>query len=187
MVNNMEITRFIVRRCVFIFGPIVLASYWFGVSKMEDPMALWGGIPESVRPANIFCMFLAAIGFLIMWWLFLYKWDATSVEALNWPWAESNVGGHARLLLAFLLVMIPSALWLELTGFHIANDYSWTPYLVVGNLIVVAIGNILLGLLALNAYHEDFDGAIWCVIGSMLLAIQVIINDAIWWSFKFPW
>ncbi len=183
----MEITRSIVRICCFIFGPIVLASYWYTISKMEDPMALWGGIPENLRSANVFCMFVAAAGFLMMWWLFLYKWDSTVVETLNWPWGESGSGGNARLLLGFLLVMIPSAFWIESTNFHISNDYSWTPYLVVGILILVAIGNILLGLLAWSAYQEGFDGAILAVIGAGMLGIQVIINDAIWWSIKFPW
>ena len=183
----MEITRSKVRICAFIFGPIVLASYWFGVSRMEDPMLLWGGIPESVRPINTFCMFIAATGFLIMWWSFLYKWDSASVEELNWPWRDNNSGGHTRLLLALLLVMIPSTFWLESTNFHISNDYSWTPYLVVGVLFLAAIGNILLGLLAWSAYKKGMEGAIWAVIGAGMLAIQVIINDAIWWSLKFPW
>ncbi len=183
----MEISRLIVKICTFILGPIILASYWYGISKMEDPMALWGGIPENFRSANVFCMFIAAAGFLIVWWLFLFKWDAMLVESLNWPGGESGSGGNARLLIAFLLVMIPSAFWLEFTNFHISNDYSWTPYLVVGTLILVAIGNILLGLLAWSAYQAGFDGAIWAVIGAGMLAIQVIINDAIWWSIKFPW
>ena len=76
----MRVTRSLVRISCFIFGPIVLASYWYTISKMEDPMALWGGIPEDLRSANTFCMFVAATGFLIMWWLFLYRWDSADVE-----------------------------------------------------------------------------------------------------------
>ena len=123
----------------------------------------------------------------MMWWLFLYRWEESVVETLNWPWAESNSGGNARLLLGFLLVMIPSALWIESTNFHISNDYSWTPYLVIGILITVSIGNILLGLLAWSAYQQEIDSAILAVIGAGMLALQVIINDAIWWTIKFPW
>ncbi len=183
----MKIIRSTVRKSCLIFGPIVLASYAFTLSNMEDPMALWGGIPENLRPINTFCMFVAATGFLMMWWLFLYRWEESVVETLNWPWAESNSGGNARLLLGFLLVMIPSALWIESTNFHISNDYSWTPYLVIGILITVSIGNILLGLLAWSAYQKEIDSAILAVIGAGMLALQVIINDAIWWTIKFPW
>ena len=82
--------------------------------------------------------------------------------------------------------MIPSAFWIESTNFHISNDYSWTPFLVVGILILVSFGNILLGLIW-SAYQEDIENSIWAVIGAGMLAIQVIINDAIWWSIKFPW
>ena len=62
----MEVTRSTVRICLYIFGPLVLASYVYGVSKMSDPNELWGGIPESWRPLNVTCMFVAAAGFLIM-------------------------------------------------------------------------------------------------------------------------
>ena len=84
----MKVTRSTVRICCFIFGPLVLLSYVYTLSKMEEPMALWGGIPENLRSANVFCMFVAATGFLIMWRLFLYKWDVAVVESLNWPWKE---------------------------------------------------------------------------------------------------
>ena len=183
----MKVTRSTVRICCFIFGPLVLLSYMYTLSKMEEPMALWGGIPENLRSVNVFCMFVAATGFLIMWRLFLYKWDVEVVESLNWPWKESGSGGNSRLLLGFLLIMIPSAFWIESTNFHISNDYSWTPFLVVGILILVSFGNILLGLLAWSAYREGIENSIWAVIGAGMLAIQVIINDAIWWSIKFPW
>ena len=61
----MKVTRSTVRICCFIFGPLVLLSYVYTLSKMEDPMALWGGIPENLRSVNVFCMFVAATGFLI--------------------------------------------------------------------------------------------------------------------------
>ncbi len=183
----MKITRSTVRTCCFIFGPLVLISYLFTLSRMEDPAALWGGIPENLRGVNTACMFIAATGFIMMWWLFLYKWDSLVVESLSWPWSKSNSGGNARLLFGFLLVMVPSSLWIESTYFHISNDFSWTAYLVIGILILVSIGNILLGLIAFSAYKKGIKGANWALIGAGMLAIQVIINDAIWWTIKFPW
>ncbi len=184
----MEVTRSMVRLAVYILGPLVLISYVIGISRMESPNDLWGGIPESWRPLNVTCMFISAGGFLIMWWFFLYRWDASVVETIQWPWLEGDSGGHARLLVAFLLVMIPSALWLELTAFHIRTDYNWTQWLVIGNLLLVCLGNILLGLLAWNAHQQSIaSGTMWVLIGSILLAIQVIINDGILWNLKFPW
>ena len=68
----MEVSRELVRTVVFILGPMVLASYVIGLRRMEDPMSLWGGIPESWRPLNVTCMFIAAAGFLIAWWHLLF-------------------------------------------------------------------------------------------------------------------
>ena len=184
----MEIKRETIRMMLYILGPMVLVSYVIGVYRMDNPELLWGGIPESWQPLNVACMFIATIGFLIMWWHFLYRWDAAAVETVQWPWTNGNDGGHTRLLIAFLLILIPSCLWLELTAFHIRTDYSWTKWLVIGNLLLVCLGNILLGMFALSAHRNKIQpGTIWPIIGAMMFAIQVIINDGILWSLKYPW
>jgi len=67
------------------------------------------------------------------------------------------------------------------------NDYSWTPYLVVGILAIVSVANVMYILLAFTAYQDGVDGAGWMLIGSIALGIQVIVNDLIVWSAKFPW
>ena len=43
----MKITRQFIRIFVIVCGILVLLSYVYGVSRAEDGMALWGGIPES--------------------------------------------------------------------------------------------------------------------------------------------
>ena len=184
----MEITRETIRLALYITGPLVLLSYVYGISKMESPNDLWGGIPESWRSLNVSCMFISATGFLIIWWFFLYRWDATAVETVQWPWGEGTGGGHSRLLLAFLLVTIPSMLWLELTSLHMQTGASWTQWLVIGNLWLVCLGNILLGLFAWSAHQEEIAAdTIWPVIGAVMLGIQVIVNDGILWNLKYPW
>jgi hypothetical protein len=85
------------------------------------------------------------------------------------------------------LILIPSALWLESTLFHLSNDYSWTPVLVIGILILVAIGNVMLGLLAYGSYQDGVDGSGLMIAGAVMLGIQCVINDCILWSIKFPW
>ena len=87
----MEVTRETIRLALYITGPLVLASYVFGLSRMDNPNDLWGGIPESWRSLNVTCMFVSAAGFLIMWWVFLYRWDAAAVESVQWPWGEGIV------------------------------------------------------------------------------------------------
>ena len=144
----MKANRTTVRNTVYVLGPLVLISYAAGLARISNKDLLWGGIPESLRMLNVSCMFIAALGFLVMWWLFLYKWEEQLVERLDWPWNNTEKGGHRRLLLAYLLILIPSSLWLELTIFHIHHAYNWSPFIVIADLTLVAIGNILLGMLA---------------------------------------
>tara|TARA_A100001037_G_C15090265_1_gene608679 strand:+ start:892 stop:1446 length:555 start_codon:yes stop_codon:yes gene_type:complete len=184
----MEITRETVRLALYIFGPLILASYVFGIYRMDDPNQLWGGIPESWRPLNVACMFVSAAGFFIMFWFFLYHWDSSVVESIQWPWVEGNSGGHTRLLISFMLVTIPSMLWLELTAYHISSGTTFSQWLVIGNLWLVCLGNILLGLLAFNAHQQEIaSDTIWPLIGALMLSFQVIGNDGIIWVIKYPW
>ena len=140
----MEVSRQMLRIFVYIFGTLVLVSYLYGLSHASDKDALWGGIPWSQAKFIVPFMFLAAFGFLMYWWIILYQNDASVIAELRWPWGESDGHGGGRLLFAFALLVIPSALWLEATIYHIENNYSWTPILVVGVLV-----------LAYNWQHHD--------------------------------
>ncbi|MDG1555436.1 MAG: hypothetical protein P8R00_04225 [Candidatus Poseidoniaceae archaeon] len=183
----MKVSRNFVRTFIFIFGNLVLVSYLYGLSHASDQEALWGGIPWSQAQMIVPFMFLAAFGFLMYWWTILYQNDVSMMESLRWPWGESDGGGGARLLLAFALVVIPSALWLEATIYHLDNNYSWTPILVVGVLMLTCVGNIMMGLLAYSAYTDKLPGGGKMLLGSIFLGIQCILFDGIYWNLKFPW
>ena len=83
--------------------------------------------------------------------------------------------------------MIPSMIWLESTLFHMNNNYSWTPFLVIGVLTLASIGNIMFGLLAYSAYQDGVEGAGTMLLGSVMLSIQCIFFDGILWNVKYPW
>ena len=183
----MEITRQLVLIFTFVFGPLVLASYVYGISHADKPQDLWGGIPLSWQTYIVPFMFIAAAGFLIYWWIVFFQFDQDTFSSLHWPWGYSDGNGAIRLLLAYALVLIPSALWLESTLFHLSNNYSWTPVLVIGILMMAAIGNIMLGLLAYGVYQDGVNGSGLMMIGAVMLGIQCIVNDCIIWSLKFPW
>ena len=183
----MEVTRNVIRIFVLVFGPLVLASYIYGVSHAEDKTALWGGIPTSWQAYIIPFMFVAAAGFLMYWWIALYQLEESEITSLRWPWGESDDSGAGRLLLAYALILIPSALWMESTICHLSNDYSWTPLLVIGVLFLTSVGNVMLGLLAYGAYQDGVEGSGMMIAGAGMLAIQCILNDLVIWSIKFPW
>jgi len=183
----MKITKQLVLKFTLICGPLVLASYVYGVSHTENPMELWGGIPPSWRVYIIPFMFIAALGFIIYWYVIFFQFDDTSFESLRWPWKVSDGNGATRLLIAYALILIPSALWIESTIFHLENDFSWTPVLVVGTLFLTSIGNVMLGLLAFSSYQDGVTGSSLMIAGAVMLGIQCILNDFIIWVYKFPW
>ena len=114
-------------------------------------------------------MFIAAAGFLVYWWIVFFQFDQGMFFSLHWPWKAPDGKGADRLILAYTLILIPSALWLESTLFHLSNDYSWTPVLVIGILILVAIGNVMLGLLAYGSYQDGVDGSGLMIAGAVML------------------
>ena len=59
--------------------------------------------------------------------------------------------------------------------------------LPIGILVLVAIGCIMCGLLALAALQDSLPGAKRMLAGAVLVGIQCIINDAIIWNAFFPW
>ena len=183
----MDFNRGFVRRFTFIAGPLVLFSYGFALSRIDDGAALWGGIPDSWITYIVPFMLLAAVGFLIYWWVALFQIDAKVVDSFRWPWGESDGNGAIRLLMAYALFLIPSMFWIDSTIFHMNNSYSWTPFLVVAILALASVGNILLMMIAYGAWQDGVDGSGLMLIGSIFLGIQVIINDLIVWSAKFPW
>ena len=183
----MEVTRQVVLAFTLVFGPLVLASYAYGVSHVERPTDLWGGIPESWQSYIVPFMFVAAAGFLMYWWVALFQFDEAALSSLRWPWGDSDGLGAGRLLLAYALILIPSALWLESTIYHLEHGYSWTPVLVVGTLLLTSVGNVMLGLLAYGAYQDGLENAELMIAGTVMLAVQCILNDLVIWTYKFPW
>ena len=79
-------------------------------------------------------------------------------------------------------------LWLELTALHVESKSIWTQILVIGNLWLVGLGSILLGLLAWSAHRQKIGpNTIGPLVGAILLGYHCIINDAIIWNVMYPW
>ena len=58
---------------------------------------------------------------------------------------------------------------------------------MIGILMLVCIGNILMGLLAYSANQDGVPGSKAMLVGSIFLGIQCILFDGIYWNLKFPW
>ena len=99
--------------------------------------------------------------------LVFFQIDDATLVSLRWPWGSSDGDGATRLLLSYALILLPSALWLESTIFHLDNNYSWTPILAIGMLFLTSVGNIMLGLLAYGAYQDGVEGS-----GLMMMGLK---------------
>jgi len=185
----MQVTRGGLRVTLACLGTLVLISYGVGVGRMSQPaMDLWGGLKENHRFAFILPFMLLAVGGFIEYWrTTLFVMDEEIVATLRWPWGKSDGNGSLRLLVCLCLFLVPSALWIEATLFHMNHGYSWSPAVPITILIAVAVGNLLMLALGVSAYQDDLPGAVRMVIGATLLAIQCVINDAIIWTAMFPW
>ncbi len=172
---------------VFIMGPLVLVSYVVGIKRAKQPEELWGGIDGRARIATIPFMFLAAAGFLAAAYVLLFGLGRAQLDALHWPGGAADGNGIERVFWAYLLYLVPSALWLESTLLHLNRPRAWTPALVVIVLTLVTVGLVMLGLLAWPAYQSGVPGAGWLLAGVIAMGIQSTFNDNIIWVWKFPW
>ena len=170
-----------------VFGLLVLVSYVYGLSHAEDKAALWGGVPATWQIGITCCMGLAAVGFLTYWWVSLFRWEETTIAKMCWPWQTPDTHGMRRLLGAYALLLIPSALWLEATLYHMTQPSSWSHLLSIGTLTFAAAGAISLTLLGYASWKQDLPGAKRMTIGGLMVCLQVVINDWIIWTLHFPW
>lgn len=183
----MTISRQKIRLFTAICGVNVLLSYLYGLSHAQDRLGLWGGVPEAWRLPITCCMFLAAAGFLTYWWIALFQWTEETIGSLRWPWALADGQGTRRLISAYALLLLPSALWMETTIYHMEQPSSWSAVLPITMLTLAALGAILLALLANTARQDNISGAKAMSIGGALVCLQVVINDWIVWTLLFPW
>jgi hypothetical protein len=184
---QMTVDRQKLRWFTIVFGLLVLVSYVYGLSHAADKAALWGGVSATWQVGIVCCMGLAAVGFLTYWWISLFRWEEATISNMCWPWQTPDVHGMRRLLGAYALLLIPSALWLEATLYHMTQPSQWSPLLSIGTLTLAAAGAISLTLLAYGTWKQGVEEAKWMTIGGLMVCLQVVINDWIIWTLHFPW
>lgn len=180
MVSKREVLRIIA-----IAGPAVPLSYLLGATHAPPAEQLWGGVTPGMQLLIVPWMLVAAAGFLV-WAYGLWRWlSADDVAAMQWPGLQPDGKGADRLAWAMLLLLVPSAFWLEATILHIVAPQAWTPDLVVGLLFAAGLGNVM--AIALTWSVRDRAHAKWMAAGLLALAVQTVANDLIVWSILFPW
>jgi hypothetical protein len=161
-------------------GVAVLGSYAYGIATHTSPgEALWGGVPASLRPLYQASMLAAAVGYL----LFTYQ----LIFVVKPEEAATFAGlGYAGFNLLYLLILIPSTLWMSLTFSYVAQPSALGWALLRGVLFAVAAGAIgmLIATARLSGVLHRGSLAVG-VLGAALFALHTTVLDAIVWPIYF--
>ena len=162
-------------------GLAVLGSYAHGIMTHYDPgTALWGGVPEGLRPVYTANMLLAALGYFAFTYRLLFR---TVPE-------EARVGRRSGLGLfnaLYVAVLLPSALWMPLTFSMVEHPSRlvWASIRLV--LSVVGLGSVGLVACLLGLRPRDPRWLHWLAIaGAIFFCLQTAVLDALIWPAYFP-
>jgi hypothetical protein len=173
-----------VRRLVWlnvVGGSAVLASYaWGFLAHPETAGALWGGIPEAVRPLYTLNMLLAAAGYFLFTPFVLFRLPPETTEI-------AGGFGYGIFHGLYALVLFPSAAWMPLTFLALETPDSAILWLVRLALALAAVGSLglLAALLALVEPRAP-RGRGLAVAGLVPFCLQTAVLDAVVWPAYFP-
>lgn len=161
-------------------GAAVLYSYYAGiVGTPAVGDALWGGIPDAARPLYTINMFLAAAGFFCFSPYLVFRLAPESESA-------NSRTRFKRILLFYVLVLVPSALWLPLTA-HVIADPSTAAWLAVRlDLFLVAIGTLGLLFEVVSSRPVTPWQRRIAILGLLPFSLQTVVLDALVWPAHFP-
>lgn len=160
-------------------GTAVIGSYAYGfITHPDASQVLWGGVPTGLRPLYTACMFAAAAGYL-----------AVAYFVLRLDTQETTVFGRfgfGVISFLYILVLVPSALWMSLTQLAIEHASALWIGVVRLDLALVAAGSLGLLLAVLTTRPRPSAARyVLALAGSGALCLQTVVLDAVVWSFFF--
>lgn len=163
-----------------IGGAAVIGSYTYGLrGQPGGASALWGGVPTNVIPVFTVSMILAALGYFAFLYHILFQLEPDG----------ALIGGRFGFGLfhaIFLLILIPSALWMPLTNVYVGapNSGLWIGVRTV--LAIVGLASVALVWALLSLQTKTPGVSYWLAIaGSGYFAFHTAILDAIVWAALF--
>ena len=160
-----------------IFGSLVLFSYYNGVTKNPDlSLKLWGGVPEILRPYIVGSMFIAAFGYFFFTYNFIVNVDLQSTKFF---------GKFSTLYLyaIYLLILIPSSLWIDLTFKYMESGLTIDWLYVVSILYCVGISSVFLFLFIIDSGDASKQFIyLASFIGGCFFVFHTLFLDGILWT-----
>lgn len=157
-----------------IGGLAVLASYIWGiVGKPELIQYLWGNTPKGIIPYFYVNMLLATTGYLTFSAYIIFSFDPTRSRI-------NTKAGYNGLVVLYLLILIPSALWMPLSLIMLEHPSELIWFLIRLVLLLTGVGG--LGMLsALFSITPRSKFLLLSLIGCIFFCLQVCIFDAFIW------
>lgn len=162
-------------------GVAVLGSYYAGFAMHPASAdALWGGVPEGLRPFYTVSMLLAAVGYFPFTYFLLFCVDADRARILG----RLGFGWFNAL---YAMILIPSALWMPLT-FSLIETWSpgqWAAIRIVLALVGVGSLGLLAALITLTPARPR-PLHLLAIAGAVAFCVQTALLDATVWPAYFP-
>lgn len=163
-----------------IGGAAVIGSYVLGLNAQGGGAnILWGGVPANIRPVYTVSMLLSALGYFAFLYYIFFKINPSEASI-------AGVFGFGLFYAIFLIILLPSALWMPLTNLYVASPGTglWVSIRVVLALVGLASIALLWALLSLQTREPGV--AYWlAVAGSAYFAFHTAVLDAIIWAALF--
>jgi hypothetical protein len=176
----MHVQQWILLAIMAVCGAAVIGSYIHGFSTHPGGAeALWGGVTGGLRILNYVFMLLAVFGFFAFsYWLF-FSINPDNVQI-------ANRFGYWLFFIIFLVILIPSALWMPLTFSYLSNPSTglWIGIRVV--LALVGIGSLALLWAILAISPRETGIAYWFAVGgASAFSVQTAVMDMFIWPALF--
>mgnify|MGYP001212391422 FL=1 len=162
-----------------IFGSLVLFSYYNGVTKNPElSLKLWGGVPKVLHSFIISFMFVGAIGY--------FFFTAHLLLNIDVDYKFFGKFNYWYLHLIYLMILIPSALWIDLTFLYMKSNTSINWFYVVSCLSSVAFFSVILFLFIVDTYVDNSHWLyFYAVLGSLAFVFHTVFLDGLIWTFFF--
>jgi hypothetical protein len=163
-----------------IGGAAVIGSYIFGLNTQSGGAnVLWGGVPANIRQLYFVSMILSALGYFAFIYYILFRLTPSEISI-------GGIAGFGVFYAIFLVMLLPSALWMPLTNLYVSspNTGTWAGIRTVLALVGLASIALLWALLSMQGKVPGIS--YWlAVAGSAYFAFHTAILDAIVWAALF--
>ena len=163
-----------------ILGSLLLFSYYNGVSRnTEIASQLWGGVPPVLIPYIVSSMFLGAFGYFFFTYYLAFKLEHKSIKVFKkFRFSIFNI--------IYLLILLPSCLWMDLSIIYITTQNSLFWMLAVVGLYTVGLSSVLLLLCLINIKPKK-KSLLYrvSVIGCCFFTFHTMFLDGLLWTIFF--